>query len=98
MKTYKDWAKDEAYVQDVSPESAKLLWIGKKETRRVILYVHGKTLGYWSVIADSRMAGGAFIIPAIAGALPFWSYIKGKVTQRLGRDELGIAVFTYSSY
>ncbi|KAF9045991.1 alpha/beta-hydrolase [Hymenopellis radicata] len=80
VKVYKDWAKDEAYVEDVGADSAKLLWIGKKKTERVVLYVHG----------------GAFIIPTIAGALPFWSYVKGEVAKRLGHDELGIAVFSYT--
>ncbi|KAF9022052.1 alpha/beta-hydrolase [Hymenopellis radicata] len=78
---YNDWSKGDGYIEDVPGNTdAKLMWIGQKETERVILYVHG----------------GGYIVSTIPSAAPFWSHVKNEVTKRLGHDGVGVAVFSYS--
>ncbi|TFK61699.1 hypothetical protein BDN72DRAFT_863397 [Pluteus cervinus] len=47
-------------------EDAKLIWIGKKRTERVVFYLHG----------------GAFLMPLQASSLGFWDYIQRELKRR----------------
>ncbi|KAF8900369.1 Alpha/Beta hydrolase protein [Mucidula mucida] len=81
LPVYNDWAKGESCIEPIPDiAGANLLWIGEKKTECVILYVHG----------------GGYGMPYLAGALPFWRYVKDKVTERVRSDRIGMAVFSYS--
>jgi len=59
---YKSWTKKNGLPSHIESleENAKLLWIGRKEAKRVILFFHG----------------GGFSTPMTEDSITFWRYVQ----------------------
>ncbi|KAG6908728.1 hypothetical protein DXG01_003573 [Tephrocybe rancida] len=68
LDIYKRWAKSQGLpvlVDEVGTRGARLLWIGPRNTTRVVLYFHG----------------GGYVIPLQDFSASFWNYVRSRLSR-----------------
>ncbi|KNZ71945.1 Meiotically up-regulated gene 180 protein, partial [Termitomyces sp. J132] len=68
LHIYEVWARSHGFpvlVDDIGTHGGRLLWIGPRNTKRVVLYLHG----------------GGYIIPLQDFSVTFWNYIRLKLEE-----------------
>ncbi|KAF9033139.1 Alpha/Beta hydrolase protein [Panaeolus papilionaceus] len=85
LTSYKKWCKKKKIplmIEDVKDESeSKLLWLGNKDAKKVILYFHG----------------GGYSWPMQECALDFWRFVRQEVGKGIHNDwDVAVAILTYT--
>ena len=98
LDVYKAWAKKKKLpitVEELN-EDTRLLWVGPKQTKRVVLYFHGASCcSRQASIADLFVSGGGYILPLQDFALRFWRYVQLELQKR--DCDVGFAILNYCS-
>ncbi|KAG7090274.1 hypothetical protein E1B28_011871 [Marasmius oreades] len=84
-RIYRSWTRQwrvEPLLEDVSQSRKRLMWIGSKNTEKVVFYVHG----------------GGFMLPISDYMLTFWLFVQREYAKRTGGKELAIVAMEYSIY
>jgi hypothetical protein len=99
-KAYDDFIKSKKWepVVEELGEDARLLWIGPKQTDRVLLYFHGMCINYGYPSRDGALKaldriGGALVFGTAASSPAFWNYMQ-KNLERKGKPT-GAAILNY---
>jgi len=91
--------KMEPIVEEIG-EDARLLWIGPRQTDRVILYFHGGSAIHrpqCTFLTERREIGGAFILSAGPAAPGFWNFIRKELELR-GESRIDAVMLNYSEF
>jgi hypothetical protein len=82
--------KMEPLVEEIG-EDARLLWIGHRQTDRVLLYFHGtfeRSIVFPCTFLIERLGiGGAFVFSAFTSAPAFWNLIQRELDSRGKRTD-----------
>ncbi|KAL0566438.1 hypothetical protein V5O48_015579, partial [Marasmius crinis-equi] len=69
LESYKQWSQAKGLlvqVEEIEGEDARLLWVGKKRTDKVLYYIHG----------------GGYALPLPDYALSFWRHVQEQLEKR----------------